>query len=376
MSSRDLDAGLTALVRGDSAPWGALHTTLAELIDTCAAQDLTGLIHDRLFAQRDVHDWPREVCDELAARARAQLARELLHRQEITAVLNALAAERIHPILFKGTPLAYDVYDAPHLRPRTDTDLLICRAQVDAVRRTLEPLGYSSSLLCDGELLFCQFDLERTDEFGIAHAFDVHWKISTQSVFADVLTYDELDAHARPVPTLGPHARGAGLVHALLLACLHPVMHHRNVERLIWIYDIHLLASRLSAAELDRFVDLAATRRVLTICRHALSTSRALFRTDLPESLLRRLDDARGDEPTAVYLQRDRRWHNELSSNLGGLPRWGDRVRLVREVLLPAPSYIWRAYGLAPGPLGTLLLPVLYLHRSLRGGVNVLTGRK
>jgi hypothetical protein len=88
------------------------------------------------------------------------------------------------------------------------------------------------------------------------------------------------------------------------------------------------------------------------------------------------LKDAPDDEPTAVYLLHDRRWHHELSSNLRGLRRWRDRVRLLREVLFPAPSYMQRTYGLAPGSLGTFLLPMLYLHRGLRGGMNVLAGRK
>jgi hypothetical protein len=139
---------------------------------------------------------------------------------------------------------------------------------------------------------------------------------------------------------------------------------------------VHLLASRLSAAELDRFADLAASRRVLAICRHVLSVSRAQFGTCLPDSLMRRLESASEAEPTAVYLRQDRRWHNELSSNLHSLPRWRDRIRLLREVFFPTPTYMQRSYGIAPGSFGTLLLPLFYFHRVLRGGLNVLSGRK
>jgi hypothetical protein len=35
-----------------------------------------------------------------------------------------------------------------------------------------------------------------------------------------------------------------------------------------------------------------------------------------------------------------------------------------------------RIYGLVPGSVSSLLLPVFYIHRALRGGVNVLAGRK
>jgi Uncharacterised nucleotidyltransferase len=369
------DGDLATLLTVGAGRWDDLRVTPAEFIDACATWDVTGLVHERLDACQPV-DWPLTVRETLASRARMHAARELVHRKETANVLKALVAHQIHPILFKGTALAYDVYGAPYLRPRSDTDLLIPRSHIEATRHVLEVLGYSSTVYCDGELLFCQFEFQKKDEFGIDHALDVHWKISTQSVFADLLTYEELDAQARSVPALGPHARCAGPLHALLLACLHPVMHHRNTHRLIWIYDVHLLASRLSEAELDQFGELATSKRVLAICAHVLATARARFGTFLPEPLTRRLNDAPDDEPSAVYLQQDRRWPHELSSNLRGLTRWRDRVRLLREVLLPAPAYMLRTYGLAPRTLGTLVLPVLYLHRGLRGGVNVLTGRK
>ena len=374
MASEGLTDNLAALLRNEPIAWSALQVTPEQFVDTCRAHDLAALIHSRIGTLRS--DWPSSVRELLAERVRGDAVEELLRRREIIAVLDALAAKGVSPILFKGTPLAYQVYEAPHLRPRSDTDFLIPRAYVDATRQVLESVGYSSTVYCSGELLFCQFELQKRDEFGIDHALDVHWKISTQSVFADLLTYDELNTQSRPIPALGPHAHGAGLLHALLLACLHPVMHHRNDERLIWMYDVHVLASRLSAPDFDQFVGLATSKRVLTICAHVLATARGCFHTCLPETPARRLMDAPEDEPTAIYLQRDRRWHNELSSNLRGLRRWRDRIRLLREVLFPAPIYMQRTYGLTSGSLGTLLLPVLYLHRGLRGGVKVLAGRK
>lgn len=370
-----LNSDFATLLRSGAGRWDDLGLTPAEFLDACVTRDITGLVHERLDADQPA-DWPLTIRETLSGRARADAARELVHRKETAAVLKALDAHRIRPILFKGTALAYDVYRAPHLRPRSDTDLLVPRSHVESTRQILESLGYFSTVYCDGELLFCQFELQKHDEFGINHALDVHWKISTQSIFADLLTYEELEAQARPVPALGPHARCAGPLHALLLACLHPVMHHRNAECLIWIYDVHLIASRLSTAELDRFVELARSKRVLAICAHVLATSRARFGTCLSAPLTRMLDAAPSDEPTAVYLEEDRRWHNELFANLSGLPRWRDRVRLLREVLLPAPTYIRRAYGVSPGSLSTLLLPLLYIHRSVRGGLNVLAGRK
>jgi hypothetical protein len=291
-------------------------------------------------------------------------------------VLEALAADRIHPILLKGTALAYTVYEAPSSRPRSDTDLLVGRQDVDAVRRIMAGLGYAATNFCDGERLFHQFEVQKEDAFAVSHTFDIHWKISTQSVFADTLTYQELRDAAWPIPGLGAHARGAAPVHALLLACIHPVMHHRNVERLIWIYDVHLLASKLSPPQLETFTRLALEKRVATICAHELRLARTQFATKVPDAVVDRLESSANREPSAQYLRPGRRWHDEIISSAQGLPGWQARAQLVREVLFPNPRYMLAAYGAPADARGVALLPAFYIHRAVRGVWRVLTGRK
>ena len=366
---------LSALISGDSVAWSTLGLTPAEFLEACAREDLIGLVHQRLRTSSDAGNWPQTLCAELARQARAQTALELVRHEELVSVLRALADAHVHPILLKGTPLAYQVYGAPASRPRLDTDLLTRREALGGVRRAMTGLGYTAPTQCDGELIFYQFALARNDRYGVEHVFDFHWKVSTQSVFADLLTYDELAADAVPIPALGPHARGAGPVHALLLACLHPVMHHRNVERLIWVYDIHLLASRLSAAKLEQFADLAIAKEVGAICAYELALARSWFGTWIPDHVMRRLDSA-GNEPSAAYLGPGRRWHHEFVASVSGLRRWQDRLRLVTEVLVPSPRYMLGSYGVGNRAWGFALLPALYLHRNVHGIWKVLVGRK
>ena len=374
--ARPLTDELAALLRGTCAAWRALGVTPAELFATCADHGLVGLVDHQLRRGFEACDWPAQARDALTEYARAEAAKELLRQREIVSVLDALANNSIHPILLKGTPLAYSIYPAPQLRPRSDTDLLVPRSAVEAVRRILAAGGYSAPVYCDGELVFCQFELGKTDEYGIRHAFDFHWKVSMQSVFADLLTYDELAAGAAPVAALGPHARAAGPLHALLLACVHPAMHHQNVERLLWTYDTHLLASRLSAAEWERFVALALSKQVGAIAAYELDLARSRFGTDISARMIERLGSARATEPSSAYLRPGRRWHHELWSRLQGISRWNDRARLLREVVFPGPAYMLRAYGVPSGLLGMLSLPTLYLHRGVRGLMKVVAGQK
>jgi hypothetical protein len=330
-------------------------------------------VRDAVLAdlERLANTGPKRPSD---AAAHTATALELVRAREIASVLDALDAAAIRPILLKGVPLAYTLYDAPSLRPYEDVDALVRREDVDAIKQAMSALGYVAARLSGGELLFCQFQMMKRDRFGVDHTFDFHWRISTQSLFAHVLDYDEVAAASEPLAALGPAARRASFIHALLLACIHPAMHHRNAIRTIWVHDIHLLASRLTDADLDRFVDLAVERRVAAICASQLALAAARFGTAVPDRIVARLESQRSSEPSTAYLQPGRRWHDELLANVRGYARTADRLRLLREVLLPPPRYILDSYAL--GPLAYVLLPLLYVHRLLLGGVRILIGRK
>lgn len=364
------------MLRSSDATW-PLGLTTDQLLGACRAEEITALVYHRVGGQPAFRYWPANLQDALAGDAHAAAAAELVARQELIRVLDALARAGLTPVLLKGTPLAYTIYDAPSLRSRLDTDLLVPASQVDAARRTLAALDYGAPPYSAGEELFGQFPLVRRDQFGIEHWIDVHWKISAAQVFADVLTWDELAAGAMAVPSLGPYARSPGTPHALLLACMHPVMHHRNAVRLAWIYDIHLLAGRLDAAGWRSFTTLATEKRLRGVCAHGLNLAREWLATSIPAEVLAALAATDGTpEPTAAYLATGRGWLDELGGNLAARRSWRARFRLLWEIALPSPSFMLGSYGLARGPAAWVALPLLYAHRGLRGVWRVARGKK
>ena len=374
MASLDGSHALGLFLSGNQASWPELNISAAELIAICDAEELSPLLYERLARSPGAEGWPPEVREHLAVTSRRLATEEALRGAETRTVVSALSEAGVRPILIKGTALAYGWYDTPVSRPRNDTDLLIASGQVDTARRVLSSLGYTPTPQCQD--LFSQFEVQKADEFGVLHAFDVHWKISTQPVFADVLTYEELLPRTIPVPALCGAAFAPGAVDALLLACVHPVMHHRNIERALWTYDIHLLATNLGSAEFDELVRLARLRKVAAICAHGLRQARETFGTVIPDGVNERLSGDGPVESSAEYLASQRRWHHELASSLRGTPSLGGRAGLLRQVLFPSPHYLLGAYGLGGKPLAFLLLPVLYLHRNLRGLWKIVTGKK
>jgi hypothetical protein len=162
-----------------------------------------------------------------------------------------------------------------------------------------------------------------------------------------------------------------GPVHALLIACMHRVAHvtaswgvdetRHYGDRLIWLYDIHLLASGMSLQELTEFVRLAVERRIKTICSDGLSHSQRCFGTPLPVEVLAALSAAGPPEPSARYLDPGRL--RFLMRDIRSLTNVYDRLRLVKEHLFPPAEYMLKKYSVSR----RAWLSVLYLRRAVQG---------
>ena len=310
--------------------------------------------------------WPQAVRDRLARRAAATAAIDALQQCELEQVLEALAEAGVSPILLKGTPLAYSIYERSSLRPRFDTDILIRRQDVNRVAQVMAGRGYVRPRQVTGDLVMHQIDFARRDHGGAWHVYDFHWKVANRQVFANVLSFDELNRDALDVEPLGRHARTVSHVHALLLACVHRVAHHHREERLIWLYDIHLLVERLTTAELRAFFALAADRAVSAVCHDGLSAAQKWFRTRIPENRaesrpVRSL--SRVVEPSETFLGGRAGPIAGLLSDLKALPDWSERLRLVYEHAFPSADYMTDKYFVS----SKAWLPALYTHRIVRG---------
>lgn len=374
MITRD---ALAAVLRDAAPAWDRPGWDPQAILEACRAEEISALLYHHLRNAGRWASWPGALRRALEQDAHAAAARELLIQRELIRVLNALGTSGIRPLLFKGTALAYSSYPTPSLRARSDTDLFIRQADVAAVQEALLPLGYTPSLLCDGELLFRQFELARDDDFGVSHALDFHWGISTQAAFGGVLGYEEIVSRAVPVPALGPHALMPRTVDALLLALMHPAMHHRNEWRLLWGYDVHLLAGVLDRDGVTELARQAVAKRIAAVCAQGLRIAQDWFGAAIPQGVVDQLAAVPWTEqPTAAYLAPSRSWAIETAANIRGLPRWRDRLRLLREIAFPSPTYMLRSYGMRASGVHQALLPALYLHRGVRGVWRVMSGRK
>ena len=308
--------------------------------------------------------WPDAIRATLGRTRRAEAAAEVIRRQDLVSLLSHLHDAGIPALLMKGASIAYTHYPSPWLRPRFDTDLLVAPADRARADEVLRGLGYQPATHFDGDFVTHQFRYDRPSKFEFNDVVDLHWKIANPHVFADAFSFDELAADAVAVPALGPETRTLSTAHAFLIACVHRVAHHGNSERLIWLYDIHLLAAAMDAAFGDRVVDLAHAKQLRAVCARGIAQAQSRFAIEPPAGWIARLQSGvEGSEPTAAFLRADRKKIDVLLSDLRTLGGWRQRLTLLREHLFPPAAYMRNAYGVT----NPLLLPFSYVIRALTG---------
>ena len=354
-----------ATILGASRSGGQWMGVVSDSLVAAARQHDVGPLMYR--ALRDAGAWerqPGEIRDALHQLAGQAVLLDELRVATDRSVIVALAGAGLAPLIFKGAALAHRHYAEPWLRPRVDTDLLFPEREQSDAAAVFEQLGFALVPRPTGEHVTHQCTYVRVAH-GVRAEYDVHWKIADPKVFADVLSYDELVGDALPVPQLGCAARSISDVHALIIACTHRVAHHFDSERLLFLYDIDLLGRRLEEASWDRVIGLASEKRIRCVCARGLRLAMDVFDTPVPPRVMTALSTV-DHEPTATYLRPGLRRVDILRSDLHALGGWRVRARLLREHLLPPPSYLLASYGQTRASL----LPVLYTHRILRGALE------
>jgi hypothetical protein len=371
----DIEGLLCALLREEQPAWpsGQNESFVSFLLERADYHGVLALLLGRLPRDpKDRNGWPNDVLQASHQRALEQAMWELRHQAILQEVFSKLAAAGVRPVVFKGTALAYALYPEGALRSRGDTDLIIPPQTQALVSDILTQLGFKRETGMSGESVSYQASFTRTELAGDSHTLDVHWRINNSELLSRMFSHEELLRHAQPLPELGPEALAAGPVHALLLACMHRATHKHNPyyvdgvayysgDRLIWLYDIHLLAKSFTSAQWDEFLHLADQKGLRSVCREGLELARISFHTVIPEHVLAALENTGQTEVVARYFASGvlhQQWMDFCA-----IPGITHKLEFLAETVIPPASYMRQKYPQAkPGSL-----PWLYLRRATGG---------
>ena len=273
------------------------------------------------------------VCSHLRHVSRAQASFTLLLDDSTRKTLDLLDQHKIPVLLLKGTPVAHLYYENPYQRSRCDTDIYIGEEHTKISAELLASHGYVVSGLETRKHSSKQFVAAKIALQDVHMHFDVHFKLSNRVMFRATLPFEDCYKNRQAVAALGPNAYALSPVDLLLHACIHRIAHGRNTERdrLIWLYDIHLLVEAMNESELEQFKNKAIDRLVGVLCADAIEVAQGIFGTIRPENFLVGLRENEKNEPSAKLIHSSKlRWAWEDMQSLKGVR---EKTAFAKELL-------------------------------------------
>jgi hypothetical protein len=337
------------------------------LIRRAEYHGVTALLNERLPL---LPTWPTSVREAVRRHAIARAFWELRHQQILCGVLDALSKRSIEPLMFKGTALAYGLYPNPVWRARSDTDIIVSPNDACLAREVLKSLGFNRNQSVSGELISYEDCYTLTIKDGGVHSIDLHRRINNSELLGRIFSYDELRAEAISLPQLCGKALAVCHNHALLLACLHRLVHRYNPyyvdgaayyggDRLIWLYDIHLLAQSFTPFQWQDLVRSATEKGLCATSLDGIDRAAMYFPTPCPDEIRQSL--SKTGEPAAIYLDAGplrRFWIDFLAINGAA-----ERLLYAKELVFPSPAYMRAKYA----QISPAWLPWLYARRAAAG---------
>jgi len=340
-------------------------TSISELPDISDSELLDALDYHGITLLASEHNvLPPSLNAKLAQRKAMATANEVIKQTALAELFNAFFVAGLHSVMFKGSALAYSIYEKPTLRPRSDTDVLISPKDKTNVDAIFAQQGFNKVFAIEGDFVSHQSTYGKHLLAGTYLNIDLHWQINNRQMFARTFNARGLSNTSEELSRLGD----ASLCHpveipskidSLLIAAVHRAGHHNKEERLAWFYDIHLLANNLSKPQWAILTEAAIDKKIANITVDALLASQKYFSTKLDTEALEHLQSIE-NEPSRIFLNTNLSERHYFWADLQSLQSVSKKFKFLQETLIPSPSYIRQQMGTRSATAG-------YIKRLVRG---------
>jgi hypothetical protein len=289
--------------------------------------------------------------------------------RQLREVIDGFRKDGIRVLVLKGPALAWSIYPTPALRPSVDLDLLAPPEQMNQSRAILERLGYR----CKGKMfdtyqdIFCDEQFIHPEKPQDNRPIELHWHVHPYFGSSRCESIEEL--FCRTVEIAKPSLTFESLhpVDALIHAAIHLTMHHNRQMRLVWIYDIALLARSLVVPDdWEALQERSIEWRARLAIENSLKLAQNWAGLQLPEGFNDFLAWPRPTHPEldawTNATNRHERKKALLRLHMPGSSGIFDQVRSLLRLIFPPPDRIRQTYP----PPHDWLLPLSYARRWLR----------
>lgn len=308
----------------------ALDIANSELLNMVVEEGVHGLIWQRMISTPDLK-LNRDMGESLTARLHEMELRYMRTRHTCGRILVTLDQADISVICMRGMAVAEKLYgDQAALRPQSDIDLLLHESRMLDAKQALWDIGFRPdpkyrNIYFRGDI---SIDLHH-EPLGIERIQT--WQYLTPLRIEDFLKYAETGVLAdEKALLLHPRVN-------LPYLCFHAMKH--SFERLIWLYDIALLANEIDEQNgWDEILDGIREYRLERPCFYALSYVKEHLDASVSEDLLEKI------RPEMNFVERSlfRRFMNHeiipfLAERLFARmqPDFAHRLRFWRETIYP-----------------------------------------
>lgn len=343
---------LAETLRGESPGWTFSEDFDSEQILASAQREgIITLLHQRLLESPHAQALPPTFRDKLAAAAKTKVAQALIREHHCRVILARLDKAGVPALLLKGSALAYWAYTSPYLRECSDIDLLLrSRTDADRVVAILDELKFElREKALPGDLVCFEMTCVGTEPANSGLEVDLHWQLSSAPLFAFRFACDELRSSAIELPGLASNAHGIAAIPAFMHACMHRVQNMANgpSDKLKWLYDLPVLGERFSPSDWNELTEQAIQRGLAGSCADAIDAATDCFGEFAPETVRASLEAAAAIE--RMDIGQMHRWWYVQRMNLLAFPSIRQRLRWLRQRLIPESAYTRDRYGRGKG---------------------------
>jgi hypothetical protein len=297
---------------------------------------------------------------------------QILTRQ-LREILDAFNKEKIDVLVLKGPALAWTIYPDFATRPIGDIDLLVKPEQFLQAREVLNRIGYQ-----------CQFKrFEKFRELSKAEQFihstdarkplevDLHWYLfhyygiwrnngvevffdRSETVITPALTFETL-----------------GKVDTLIYLAIHSFLNHPEGIRLLWIYDLALLAQKLSSpVEWETLLKRTSELKAHLAVEKALKLAQIWNGLRVPteySDFSKWSNSVDAEKAELIYAVNKQGPDIRMKGYLATVRSAPKKIPFLMKLVFPDPDFMLKAYP----PSKRWLLPWSYVRRWGRWIVKV-----
>lgn len=326
------------------------------LLNALAIHRLVPLFYQKVMKLPVELHPPEDTKDKLRMIFLQNRLRVLSIEKQLKEIVNIFKKDDIKYILLKGFGMGITIYSDPVFRIGDDIDLLVLRDDVVKAESALESLGYK----CNDKIFkaVSGFHMEEKYIRKKSVNVDLHWDIHILYGMRTGEFITDLYERACEVHEGSLTFKVLHPVDNLVYCSIH-IDKHPDEIRLIWIYDLSLIAKELSNKDdWEEVRERAIQWQAVMVLKRALVLAQTWTDIKIPEGFLVSLKKERSIKDRIYGYKLFNSFKKSFLTERVSI----NNIQYLLKTIFPEPSRMYRDFP----PSHRMLLPLSYIRRWLK----------